>query len=462
MTEEAQKKDREHAEELREREREAKTLKQSLELRNAVRTDQDLSNVVQATMPRDVDVKPKEPRLYQGDQGGGDGSPDDIQYLYDGFLDQLTQTTLEMWILRAEMAEKREDWDAMFAHAGEALIRANKLNYFPISARCAYYRGIARFQLRQYWEAEDEFNSAQACVGVYKTEQDFSFWTHEITKAQQRVSPAQSQPRWYNRIYSAFSRPGSRASPQPSLKDSTTSPTPASRALKDELGSAMYSATFPSASLEVPLPYRSEMPPPPLPEKGARPSSAIERRLPSSSQALRPVYQRMSTLQALSGQQARPQINPLQEHEAFRQRQIAPRRSRASTLISSMESIPERERESPANLARDVKKIDSILRHKHSESLRNNSTERTTGYTDQTSTPTQVSDDAGATHKNVKASDAPVSTNAADLQASRPGSGDEMDQKPALNPGTTAKEGQVHNQRPIKSKSNNDDDWYEA
>lgn len=322
---------------------------------------------------------PRQPLLYVGRAGqreDGNESPDSIQYLYEGFLDQLTQTTVEMWIKRAEMAQQLKEWKAMFFHAEEALAHAVPLDYIPMSARCVYYRAIALLHLRKPWDAEDDFKAVTPCISIYKTQEEVDFWAYEIEKATQGTSPIQRQQSWIGRILTPFSLPTSKDAPSLNRQTSSTrSPVPATRALKDEIGSAMLSGTFPSSSLEVPSPYRSDIAPPPLPVKG-RPSTAAERRHPASKDTSRPQVQRMSTLQ-LPGQM-QYQYNPLQEQEALRQRQAWTRRGRSSTLLSSFDTIPDPE--SPKILARDVEKIDGILKKRQSnESLGGNSPDRSGG-----------------------------------------------------------------------------------
>ena len=376
MAREACEKDRDHARELHKRDWETNLLKQKVESKATSSSGRQPPKSISITRrPRGI---PKQPLLYIERSGGkrydDEDSPYEIQYLYDKPLDQIQQTAAEVWILRVEMAQRRKDWKAMYSHANKAMTVAGSLNYLPMSARCLFYRGIALFYMRKLWDAAEDLEAAEPCIGIYKEKEEFDFWAQELTKAKEGVSPAQTpQQSWFTRIRNStsFSRPTSTTSSRPPSQDSEKWRN-TDRAMKDELGSALGSAPFASASWPAPSPYQSVAPSPLLP-KGKRPVSALQRSRPASVEGTRPQLKRNDTLEVpMPTGPTHIRFDPLQEREKLRQRPRSARRPRAKTLMASFTSIDEVE--NPENLAKDVQKIDGILRKRRSnESLRSGS-----------------------------------------------------------------------------------------
>ena len=376
MDREAREKDRDHARELHKRDWETNLLKQKVESKATSSSGrQPPKSMSIIGRPRGI---PKQPLLFIEPSGGNryddEASPHEIQYLYDGLLDQIQQTAAEVWILRAKMAQRRKDWKAMYSHANKAMTVAGPLNYLPMSARCVFYRGIALFYMRRLWDAAEDLEAAEPCIGIYKEKGEYDFWTQVLTKAKEGVSPAETpQQSWFTRIRNSvsLSRPTSTSSPRPTSQDSERWRN-TDRAMKDELGSALGSAPFASASWPAPSPYQNAAPSP-LQPKGKRPVSALQRSRPASVEGTRPQLKRNDTLEVpIPTGPSHIRFDPLQEREKLRQRPRSARRPRAKTLMASFTSIDEVE--NPENLAKDVQKIDGILRQRRSnESLQSGS-----------------------------------------------------------------------------------------
>ena len=385
MAREARERDRDHARELHKRDWETNLLKQKLESRVTGSSNRQPPKSMSIT--RRQRGIPKQPLLYVERSGGNRYNDEDptyeIQYLYNGVLDQLQQTAAEVWILRVEMAQRRKDWKGMYSHANKAMTVAGPLNYLPMSARCVFYRGIALFYMRRLWDAAEDFEAAESCIGIYKEKEEYDFWTQELTKAKEGVSPAQTpQQSWFTRIRNSisFTRPTSTTSSRPTSQDSEMLRN-TDRAMKDELGSALGSASFASASWPAPSPYQSVAPSPILP-KGKRPVSALQRSRPASVEGTRPQLKRNDTLEVPTpAGPSHIRFDPLQEREKLRQRPRSARRPRAKTLMASFTSIDEIE--NPETLAKDVQKIDGILRKRRSnESLQSGPARSSVGSKD--------------------------------------------------------------------------------
>lgn len=341
MAQEAQKKDSDHAIALKDREYQTNTLKNKLELKVPGAIDPGPSK---APVRREKGRRmPKQPILHTGRNGQSRrstvGSQDKIQYLYEGLVDRLRQATVEMYILRAGMAQRRKDWPSMHLRANEALNLAERLDYLPMNARCLFYRGIAQFHLRNLYDAADDLEFSRACVGIYKQESEINYWVREVEEAQGVTS---ANPGWFARFRNTFSRSTSKpASRRPSVPRSQSSikwRNPGG-AMKDEFGSAIESAGFGSDTWPSPSPQATSHPtfnlhPTSDPENTpaeARPPSAMERNraMTTASRAPRPQGKRSATLEVASfAIRPRLSFDPLKEREALRER-VAARRSSA-------------------------------------------------------------------------------------------------------------------------------------
>lgn len=333
MAQETQKKDSDHAMALKDREWQNDMLKNKLQSHVPSAIGSRLSK---APIQRETGRRtPKQPILHVDRvsqyRWNTAGKNDQIQYLYEGLVDRLRQATVEMYILRAEMAQKRKDWPSMHSHADEALDLAEKLNYLPMNARCFFYRGIALFHLRNLYDAANDLELSKACIGIYKQESDVNHWVQLVEDAQGVTS---ANPGWFARLRNTFSRSTSKpASRRPSVprSDSSVRWRNTGAAMKDELGSAIVSAAFSSDNWPEPSPLATSHPTSNFEDVPAEAqlASAIERNraMTTASRAPRPQGKRSATLEVASFETGRrPTFDPLKEREALRER-IAARRS---------------------------------------------------------------------------------------------------------------------------------------
>lgn len=339
MAQDAQKKDSDHAIELKDREYQNNMLKDKLEPKGpgAIHPG-PLKASVRRKKARSM---PKQPILYIDRRGRNNlnaaGSQNKIQYLYEGLVDRLRQATVEIYILRAEMAQRRKDWPRMYLHANEALDLAEKLNYMPMNARCLFYRGIAQFHLRKFYDAADDLEISRTCIGIYRQESEITHWVHQVEEAQ---GVASANPSLFARFRNSFSRSTSKIASIPESRRPSVPPSRGSirwrnlgGAIKDEIGSAIMSAAF-SAEWPSPSPQAISHPTPNLPDATSsspaqsRPLSTIERNRASTtaSEAPQPRGKRSATLAVPSfGTRPRVSFDSLKEREALRER-IAARR----------------------------------------------------------------------------------------------------------------------------------------
>lgn len=335
MAQEAQKKDSAHAIALKDREYQSNIVRNKLESKVPGAIDPGPSK---GPIRREKGRRmPKQPILHTGRDGQSRrntvGSQDQIQYLYEGLVDRLRQATVEMYILRAGMAQRRKDWPSMHLHANEALNVAEKLDYLPMNAMCLFYRGIAQFHLRNLYGAADDLEFSRACVGIYKRESEINHWARQVEEAQGVTS---ANPSWFARFRNTFSRSTSKpASRRPSVPRSHSSirwRNPGD-AMKDEFGSAIESARFGSDAWPSPSPQATSHPTsnPETAPAEAQPLPAMERNraMTTASRTPRPQGKRSATLEVASfGPRPRPSFDPLKEREALRER-VAARRSSA-------------------------------------------------------------------------------------------------------------------------------------
>jgi hypothetical protein len=335
MAQEAQKKDSDHAIALKDREYQNDMLKNKLHSKVPGAVDPGLSKApLRRAKARRM---PKQPILHINRNGRSRrntaGSQDKIQYLYEGLVDRLRQATVEIYILRAGMAQRCKDWPSMHLHADEALNLAEHLNYLPMNARCLFYRGIAQFHLRNLYDAADDLEFSRTCIGIYRQESEINYWVQLVEEAQGVTS---ANPSWFARFRNTFSRSTSKpASRRPSVPRSQSSirwRNP-SGAMKDELGSAIESAGFGSDAWPSPSPQATSHPTsnPADVNSSSLPPSGMERSraMTTASRAPRPQGKRSATLEVASLlTRPGPSFDPLKECAALRER-VAARRSSA-------------------------------------------------------------------------------------------------------------------------------------
>lgn len=342
MDQEAQQKGSEYAMELKDREYQNTLLRDKLESKATIPADPMASRASSGTS--NARGLPKQPTLHNSRYSQ---RHDKIQYIYVGLVDRLRQATVETYILRAEMAQTRKDWPAMHLHANQALDLADILNYLPMNARCVFYRGIAQFHMRKFYDATDDFEISRTCIGIYKEEREINYWAREAEKAQAATPANLGNQGWFARFRNSFSKSPSKQASRPESKQPTEPPSRDSvkwrfpgLAMSEEFGSALTSAVF--GSNGWPTPSAQEIPQPEFPPEdtgssttaqaslssGMRPASAIERNRSQTNAAeeRRPRIIRSATLQVPSfTPRSEPLFDPLEQRDALRQ-QVAARR----------------------------------------------------------------------------------------------------------------------------------------
>ncbi|MCJ1252380.1 hypothetical protein MMC24_000186 [Lignoscripta atroalba] len=105
------------------------------------------------------------------------------KFLYDNFPDRCNELRLDILLLRMKARWSLRDWKGMDFQSDEAITIARQLDYAPLVQRCQFYKAIAQFGMKQYWEAADLFDEACWCVGVYKEGTEAHDWRTRAERA---------------------------------------------------------------------------------------------------------------------------------------------------------------------------------------------------------------------------------------------------------------------------------------
>ena len=128
--------------------------------------------------------------------------------LYDSMSDRICQSTLELWLLRTDIAHSLRSWQAMESYSKAASAFAKKLNWDPLLARCNFPLGIALYHQEKWIEAAETFYRAEELdpgpKRYYLPEKKLAFW---MKKASMKVQ----EP------YSSVTYESSRVKPQLSV-----------------------------------------------------------------------------------------------------------------------------------------------------------------------------------------------------------------------------------------------------
>ncbi len=127
---------------------------------------------------------PNVPELYededdrpQSEKGG---------FPYSNFNDKITEMTVKTLLLRAQIAFDDQEFQEAESIAIEAKNLARELAYKPLEARAWFWKGQAELARGAFLNAEDSFERATPCVGVY-TEGDEVDECLELARKRERL-----------------------------------------------------------------------------------------------------------------------------------------------------------------------------------------------------------------------------------------------------------------------------------
>ncbi|MCJ1484796.1 hypothetical protein MMC06_004969 [Schaereria dolodes] len=144
----------------------------------------------------------REPKILKGTKEIYPGVKDPVQekergkFLYDTFSDRCNELKIDVIIARLRLKISLEDWVGMNTKADEAIEIAKKLEYLPLIQRCKYYKGVAQYGLKSYWEATELLTDASNCVGKYQEGESALKWRSRAERAKNESphSMASAQP----------------------------------------------------------------------------------------------------------------------------------------------------------------------------------------------------------------------------------------------------------------------------
>ena len=105
------------------------------------------------------------------------------RFLYDNFPDQVRELKIGVLIQRAQIMYSLRNWSNMAWMSDRAMQEAKQLQYRPIEGKCAFYKGVAAYGLRSYFEAEKAFEQALDACGYYTEGSDAEGWYTKTKEA---------------------------------------------------------------------------------------------------------------------------------------------------------------------------------------------------------------------------------------------------------------------------------------
>ena len=93
---------------------------------------------------------------------------------------QMRELTIDLSILTAKtlwlQGDSKQIWNRMENIMSESIHKALAIESSNLIAKCEFYRGIARFGLKDWWGARDSFMRAAECAEVYEEGKDALEW----------------------------------------------------------------------------------------------------------------------------------------------------------------------------------------------------------------------------------------------------------------------------------------------
>lgn len=115
--------------------------------------------------------------------------------LYNNVRDRMRESTVNAWLLRAKVAEIREDWQAMESHSEQARDLANALGWAPFEAKCKVFKAIALFMQKEYVSAYEHFAQADNVIdGYYISPKEMGRWLERSGKKIPKSSIPSAKP----------------------------------------------------------------------------------------------------------------------------------------------------------------------------------------------------------------------------------------------------------------------------
>lgn len=136
------------------------------------------------------------PKIYNLDDPD---APNTISYLYSDPQDRMLEVILNIMLCRCDVTLLLNDYRAMELHASKAIQYSKELNYIPLTARCHYFRGIAFFHQRSFYQACDDFNDAEPAVGKYIRGQELGEWVEKTQECMNMETPISSSTQYLDR-----------------------------------------------------------------------------------------------------------------------------------------------------------------------------------------------------------------------------------------------------------------------
>lgn len=111
--------------------------------------------------------------------------------LYDNIPATIRQLTVDVWLLRADVAHKMKEWRAMELYSATAYELADGLGWQPFKARCKMSLGKALYHMENWDAAAEAFEAAKATEGYYVSESEITHW---LEKTRMRLQKEPNVP----------------------------------------------------------------------------------------------------------------------------------------------------------------------------------------------------------------------------------------------------------------------------
>ena len=109
-------------------------------------------------------------------------------------LMQIKKLTVDVIFARISIGQIYKEWNSIASLAALAFTESTVLADEPLVAKCQYFRGIALYHQKSYWEAEEAFERSSTCLGRSDGPYRVLEWL-EKSKQAQNASPAPSSTR---------------------------------------------------------------------------------------------------------------------------------------------------------------------------------------------------------------------------------------------------------------------------
>ncbi|KAI9797454.1 MAG: hypothetical protein M1833_005494 [Piccolia ochrophora] len=92
---------------------------------------------------------------------------DHEQFLYTNARDRILELTVQVVLVRTQVALQQKDWNKAENLAAQAYKLAEGLASKPLEGRCLFYKAVVQFEQGHDYDASEAFTAASACCNVY-------------------------------------------------------------------------------------------------------------------------------------------------------------------------------------------------------------------------------------------------------------------------------------------------------